>query len=81
MENRIERYDRDGLLNLVLVSLISSDRLVNSEECEKALIKLKELEKDFETANIKNKEFYKKFFIDGKEIIERDLENFKKNGR
>lgn len=75
--NIIERFAKDELLNLILVSLISSDTLIDIESCEKSLSKMLMYKEEIKTANIENKDFYVKMIDDGIEIIERDLKTFK----
>ena len=78
-ENKIERLEKANLLNFILVSLISSDTLINIESCEKSLNKMLEYQEEIKTANIENKDFYVKMINDGINIIKRDMELFKYN--
>lgn len=75
--NIIERLAKDELLNLVLVSLISSDTLIDIDSCEKSLFKMLIYRDEIKTANIENKNFYVKMIDEGIEIIERELRTFK----
>lgn len=79
MENLIEKLQKNQLLDLYLVSLISSDTLINKEACDKSLEKIREAKELIKTANINNKDFYVKMIEDGENIIIRDRENFLKN--
>jgi hypothetical protein len=75
--NIIERLAKDELLNLVLVSLISSDTLIDIDSCKKSLFKMLIYRDEIKTANIENKNFYVKMIDEGIEIIERELRIFK----
>ena len=76
-DNFLERLQKDKLLDLYLVSLISSDTLLTVEDCEKSLKKILELKELIKTANIDDKERYEKFINDGEKIILRDMEMLK----
>lgn len=78
-ENKIEILEKANLLNFILVSLISSDTLINIESCEKSLNKMLEYQEEIKTANIENKDFYVNMINDGIDIIKRDMELFKNN--
>ena len=78
-ENKIERLEKANLLNFILVSLISSDTLINIESCEKSLNKMLEYQEEIKTANIENKDFYVNMINDVIDIIKRDMELFKNN--
>lgn len=75
-ENFLEKLQKNQLLDLYLVSLISADSLIDVESCEQSyeqVLKLKELMKN---ANINNKSHYEKIINDCEEIILRDKEFF-----
>ena len=72
----LEKLQEEKLLDLYLVSLISADSLFTVEDCDESLEHLNDALRDIETANIDNKDFYKKMIIDGIEIVERDKQFF-----
>lgn len=84
MENKtdsrkfLEGLEKDGVLYFYLVSLISSDSLLTVEDCEESLKEIDFCLEILPENNIENKEKIEQMLIDGKEIVLRDLENFKK---
>lgn len=81
-EKLIEAIDSE-LFPLIMVSLISSDNLVDVPSCESALKRMEEFEQavnELTTEELSRKEVQSaiKYVKDGKKIIERDLETFKK---
>ena len=72
----------DEEMNILFVSLISADSLVDGEEvCEKSLEILEKISRALKTAEISRErsERWLVYCEDGREIITRDLEEFKKN--
>lgn len=84
MENKtdsrkfLEGLEKGGALYFYLVSLISSDSLLTVEDCEESLKEIDFCLEILPENNIENKEKIEQMLIDGKEIVLRDLENFKK---
>lgn len=84
MENKtdsrkfLEGLEKGGVLYFYLVSLISSDSLLTVEDCEESLKEIDFCLEILPENNIENKEKIEQMLIDGKEIVLRDLENFKK---
>lgn len=82
-ENFIEIID-SNLFPLIIVSLISADNIVDVSTCETALEQIVEFERV--VSDLTDKELSRediqsaiKYIEDGKKIIERDLETFKKD--
>ena len=61
-ENKIERLEKANLLNFILVSLISSDTLINIESCEKSL---------FSIFNLSNSEKIRKLYFKKMKLYEK----------
>ena len=76
--NFLEKLQENNMLDFYLVSLISSDSLINLETCEKHLKKMQEVKEYMKTANLNNKEKYAEMIEKGEEIIKRDLEFYQK---
>lgn len=74
----LEGLEKGGVLYFYLVSLISSDSLLTVEDCEESLKEIDFCLEILPENNIENKEKIEQMLIDGKEIVLRDLENFKK---
>lgn len=74
----LEGLEKGGVLYFYLVSLISSDSLLTVEDCEESLKEIDFCLEILSENNIENKEKIEQMLIDGKEIVLRDLENFKK---
>lgn len=75
-DNFIEKLQKEQLLDLYIVSLISADTLIDVESCDISLEKIFELKELMKTANINNKSHYEKIINDGEEIILRDKKYF-----
>lgn len=75
----LEGLEKGGVLYFYLVSLISSDSLLTVEDCEESLKEIDFCLEILPENNIENKEKIEQMLIDGKEIVLRDLENFKKS--
>lgn len=80
-ENFIEKLHENGMLNLLLVSLISSDNLIDIDSCEKSLNEMNKFIEKTKEANIPDKEKYLDMMYKGVEIIERDLNIFKNENK
>lgn len=74
----LEGLEKGGLLYVYLVSLISSDELLTVEDCEESLKEIDYCLEILPENDIKDKEKIKKMFLDGKEIVLRDMEILKK---
>lgn len=79
MKEFIEDAHKNGVMFFVLVSLISSDTLVDVKSCEEALEHSKEMLRGLEEAEIpdEDKKKYKKYLERGLGIIKRDLKEYK----
>lgn len=75
-KNFLEKLQEENLLDLYLVSLISSDSLFSVEDCDESLKCLREDLIAIETANIDHKDLYKKLIVDGIQIVEKDRQMF-----
>lgn len=75
-KNFLEKLQEENLLDLYLVSLISADSLLSVEDCDESLKNLKDDLISIDTANIENKDHYKKLIVDGIQIVERDRQMF-----
>lgn len=69
----------DEMMNLLLVSLISSDNIMCIEDCNKALDFSKVLRVAIQHANIadEKKEIYLGYITKGEDILNQDIEYFK----
>lgn len=79
-ENIIEKLHDSGFIFLVFGSMISADNLTNVSSCEIALKQMKLFDEALKTANIdkESKIKYQDFIDRGFNIINSDLEKFKK---
>ena len=75
----LETIEKNGMIWLVLGSLISADSLMTVEECDKNLEICTSFLEAAEKANLKEKEKIIKYLKDGVEIIKRDKEELLKN--
>ena len=75
----IEKVNEDGLIYLILVSLISADTLLTAEDCETSIEYLKELQENIPLTSLPDskKEEYLEFCKKGLDICEGDLLRFK----
>lgn len=76
-KNLIDKFHEDDMLYFVLGSLISADSLVDIDACHKALNRLEDLKRDFETSKLKDDPKLKSFLDNAESIIKRDLKHFK----
>lgn len=77
-ENLLEKLQKNQLLDFYLVSLISSDTIIDKESGEKSLEKIRECKELLKTAKLDNKDHYEKIINDGEKIIIRDIDIFSK---
>ena len=73
----MEGLEKEDLLYLYLVSLVSADSLFTVEDCEESLKEIDYCLEILPENDIKDKDKIEKMLIDGKEIVLRDLESFK----
>lgn len=73
----MEGLEKEGLLYLYLVSLISADSLLTVEDCEESLKEIDYCLEILPENDIKDKKKIKKMLLEGKEIILRDLDILK----
>ena len=76
----LEKLQETGFLYYFLVSLISSDSLFTEKDCEESLDLIDYCLDILSENDINDKEKIEKMLLDGKEIVLRDLENFKNKG-
>lgn len=74
-----EIKDNEMALSLLFVSLISSDTLLSSKDCEKSIEYIKEMKEALPKSELteEKKNKYLDFCNQGLEICERDLKTFK----
>ena len=70
----LESTEKNGMIWLILGSLISADSLMTVDECDKNLEICTSLLEAAENANLKEKDKIIKYLKDGVEIIKRDRE-------
>jgi len=76
----LEAIEKNGMIWLVLGSLISADSLISIESCDKNLeISMSFLEAAKKSNNLKEKEKIIEYLEKSIEIIKRDKEEFLKN--
>ena len=75
----LEATEKNGMIWLILGSLISADSLMTVDECDKNLETCTALLEAAKESNLKNKEKIIKYLEDGVEIIKRDREELVKN--
>lgn len=73
----MEGLEKEGLLYLYLVSLISADTLLTIEDCEETLKEIEYCLEILPENNIKDKEKIRQMLLEGKEIVLRDLDILK----
>jgi len=76
----MEGLEKEGLLYLYLVSLISSDELLTVEDCEELLREIDYCLEILPENNIKDKEKIYNMLVDCEEIVLKDMERLK-NGK
>ena len=79
--NLVDKLHEADMLNFVLVSLFSSDTLVDAESCRKSLEALAILKRGFETSSLKDDQELESMIEGAEEIILRDLKEFEEAGR
>lgn len=73
----MEGLEKEGLLYLYLVSLVSADSLLTLEDCEESLKEIDYCLEILPENDIKDKDKIKEMLIQGKEIVLKDMEGFK----
>lgn len=76
----LEGLEKEGLLYLYLVSLISADSLLTVEDCEESLREIENCLEILPENDIKDREKIRNMLLDGKVIVLKDMENLK-NGK
>ena len=74
----LEGLEKEGLLYLYLVSLVSADSLFTVEDCEESLKEIDYCLEILPENDIKDKDKIKEMLIQGKEIVLKDMEKFKR---
>lgn len=74
----LEGLEKGGLLYVYLVSLISSDSLFTVEDCEESLKEIDYCLEILPENDIKDKDKIKEMLMQGKEIVLKDMEKFKR---
>lgn len=77
-DNLIDKLDEMGMLHFVIVSLFSTETLVDAESCEKSLKGVRELRAELTMSKYKDDSKIKNLLDDAEEIIKRDWEQFKR---
>ena len=77
----LEAICRNGLEYMLMVSIISSDNIVTIEDAEEAIDTINSLEKAVEASALdsEKKEWFNEKIKQGREILDGDIERFKKN--
>lgn len=75
----LEGLEKEGLLYLYLVSLISADELLTVEDCKESLREIDYCLEILPENNIKDREKIYNMLVDGKEIVLKDMERLKKD--
>lgn len=73
----MEGLEKEGLLYLYLVSLVSADSLLTIEDCEESLKEIEYCLEILPENDIKDKEKIRQMLLEGKEIVLRDLDILK----
>lgn len=76
----LEGLEKEGLLYLYLVSLISADELLTVKDCEESLREIDYCLEILPENNIKDREKIYNMLVDGKVIVLKDMERLK-NGK
>lgn len=74
----LKKLEETGFLYFYLVSLISSDSLFTVEDCEESLKEIEFCLEVLSENNLENEDKIREMLIQGKEIVERDMEIMKK---
>ena len=74
----LKKLEEAGYLYFYLVSLISSDSLFTVEDCEESLKEIEFCLEVLSENNLENEDKIREMLLDGKEIVERDMEIMKK---
>ena len=77
----LEAICRSGLEYMLMVSIISSDNIITIKDAEEAIDTINSLEKAVEASAIdsEKKEWFNEKIKQGREILDGDIERFKKN--
>ena len=73
----MEGLEKEGLLYLYLVSLVSADSLLTIEDCEESLKEIEYCLEILPENDIKDKEKIRQMLLEGKEMVLRDLDILK----
>lgn len=73
----MEGLEKEGLLYLYLVSLVSADSLLTIEDCEESLKEIEYCLEILPENDIKDKEKIRQMLLEGKKIVLRDLDILK----
>ena len=73
----MEGLEKEDLLYLYLVSLVSADSLFTVEDCEESLKEIDYCLEILPENDIKDKDKIREMLIQGKEIVLKDMEKFK----
>ena len=73
----LKGLEKGGLLNMFLVSLISSDNLLSVEDCEETLKEIDFCLEVLSENNLENEDKIRDILIQSKEVVIRDLKHFK----
>ena len=73
----MEGLEKEGLLYLYLVSLVSADSLLTIDDCEESLKEIEYCLEILPENDIKDKEKIRQMLLEGKEIVLRDLDILK----
>ena len=68
--------DRDGLLAILYVNLISADSLTSADYCDKTIEMLTSFLEALPSTDIKDKDAWHDRFVDGIEIAKKDKKRF-----
>lgn len=77
----LEAICRSGLEYMLMVSIISSDNIITIKDAEEAIDTINSLEKAVKASALdsKKKEWFNEKIKQGREILDGDIERFKKN--
>jgi hypothetical protein len=77
----LEAICRNGLEYMLMVSIISSDNIITIKDAEEAIDTINSLEKAVEASALdsEKKEWFNEKIKQGREILDGDIERFKKN--
>jgi len=77
----LEAICRNGLEYMLMVSIISSDNIITIKDAEEAIDTINSLEKAVKASALdsEKKEWFNEKIKQGREILDGDIERFKKN--